>query len=298
MTEFTLTAKDGLVLSVAYFPVENPKGCVQMIHGALEHKERYYPFIQYLNQNGYAAIISDNRGHGASVSEKYPLGYMNGVKEVISDQRMITDYIKRQLPGTKLFLFGHSLGSCFARCYLQEYDAQFAGLILCGTANYISAVPVGLLIGRLCTLFTGKHGYSKLLHILEGGDKDPADWIAYNPAVIETISQDPLCPDRFQNSGVLTVFEADYELKKYRKYKCRNPQLKILGISGADDPVTGGGAGLADTIDTLKKIGYQNIQNIVYPNMMHEVLNEEKNDVVYQDVLAFLDRGIENVLIG
>lgn len=288
MKEYTLKATDGFSLSVAYFPVEAPKACIQLIHGALEHKERYYDFIWFLNKNGYAAFIADNRGHGASISEQYPLAYMNGVKEIISDQAIITAHIQTLLPGVKIILFGHSLGSCFARCYLQEHDAKLSGLILSGTANYIDTVPIGLFIGRICTLITGKKGYSKVLHALDGGDKVPETWIAYNADAIQTMKNDPLCPKQFCNEGVMTVFAADYELKRYWKFKCRNPELKILSISGADDPVTGGEAGLADTVQTLQKIGYKNVHTIVYPHMMHEVLNETGKEQVYQDVLSFL----------
>lgn len=34
-------------------------------------------------------------GHGLSVNEKYPYGYMNGIDEIIDDQYMVSQYIKR-----------------------------------------------------------------------------------------------------------------------------------------------------------------------------------------------------------
>ncbi|MDU6032245.1 MAG: alpha/beta hydrolase, partial [Peptoniphilus harei] len=58
---------DGFILDGGYFPVEEPKALVQIIHGALEHKERYYYLIKYLNERGYSCFISDNRGHGRSL---------------------------------------------------------------------------------------------------------------------------------------------------------------------------------------------------------------------------------------
>lgn len=271
-------------------PWKGAKLCLQIIHGALEHKERYYPFIQYLNQSGYSVIISDTRGHGASVNQEYPPGYMNGVQEIVSDQLCLTRWIQSKCPGLPIVLFGHSLGSCFARCYLQEHDHEIVGLVMSGTANYIPAVPLGLVIGRICTFFSGKHSYSRILHMLDGGDKAADSWISYNKENLIALASDPLYIPRFQNGGTLTVFSADRQLKMFYKYRCQNPELKILLVSGEDDPVTGGEKGIADTVATLQKIGYNDIQIKVYSHMKHEVLNEKDNERVFRDIIYFLKK--------
>ena len=46
----------------------------------------------------------------------------------------------------------------------------------------------------------------------------------------------------------------------------------------------------ADSILSLKKAGYKNIENIVYKDMLHEVLNEVNKEQVYKDVLDFLEK--------
>ena len=61
-------------------------------------------------------------------------------------------------------------------------------------------------------------------------------------------------------------------------------------ISGEKDPVTKGTKGIADSILSLKKAGYKNIENIVYKDMLHEVLNEVNKEQVYKDVLDFLEK--------
>ena len=46
-----ITSKqDGLKLEIAIMECENPKGIVQFSHGMAEHKERYFDFMQYLNE--------------------------------------------------------------------------------------------------------------------------------------------------------------------------------------------------------------------------------------------------------
>lgn len=63
--------KDGLELEIAIFkPSENPKAIVQISHGMAEHKERYYPFMEFLSKKGFVCVINDHRGHGESVKKK------------------------------------------------------------------------------------------------------------------------------------------------------------------------------------------------------------------------------------
>ncbi|MUK90312.1 alpha/beta fold hydrolase [Ornithinibacillus sp. L9] len=289
MEAIKLKANDGLELSVALSEAKETKALVQMIHGAQEHKERYYEFIEFLTENGFTVIISDTRGHGASINEHYPLGYMDGVGEIIDDQILLTNFIKNRFPGKDLYLFGHSLGSLFARCYLQEHDAEIKKFVMSGTANYVPGVNLGIFLGRVVMLFSGKHGYSRFIRNLSGNNKDDS-WLSASLSNLERYRNDPLCQYDYQNSAMLTVFSADSNLHNYHKFKCRNPDLQILSVTGADDPITGGEKGLKESLDSLRKIGYQHISSIVYPGLKHEVLNEETNEIVYRDIVDFLSK--------
>ncbi|MFS0671722.1 alpha/beta hydrolase [Ornithinibacillus sp. 179-J 7C1 HS] len=287
MEEFKLTAKDGLELSVALFKAKETKALVQMIHGANEHKERYYDFAEFLADHGLTVIIADTRGHGASINEYYPLGYMNGVNEILEDQLIITSYVKARFPKRNLHLFGHSLGSIFARCYLQEHDDEIDKLVLSGTANYVQGVNLAIMVAKVITFFSGKHSYSKILSNIGESSRDES-WLSANKENIKNYLQDPLCNYEYQNNASLTVFNADRQLHSFRKFKCKNPELKILSVVGAEDPVTGGESGLKDSLDSLRRVGYKHITSKVYPGMKHEVLNEVEREVVYWDVLGFL----------
>ena len=289
MEKIIIKADDGFEISAAVFGVEKPKAVVQIVHGSLEHKERYYDFIKFLNEQGYAAIISDNRGHGESVDEYYPRGYMNGPDETISDLYAVTKYAKRIFPKTPLYMLGHSLGTLFARVYLQQHDSEIEKLVLSGTVNYNPFVGLGIFLAKTISLFKGKHGKSRLLNNMAAIKKDDS-WISYSQKNLENYRKDPINIPMWQNGGALTVFHSDRELKKYKKFACKNPSLKILLVSGVDDPITGGKKGLKDTIKTLNKIGYKNTYSIVYLGMKHEILNEDENIKVYQDILQFLQK--------
>ena len=289
MEYVNIKAKDGLMLSAAVFEPDysEPEGIMQIIHGAAEHKKRYFELAEFLCKNNYAVIVSDLRGHGASVNDKYPLGFMDGIEEIIEDQMLITRYIKNRYPDKKLVLFGHSLGSLIARSYLKEHDDEIEKLILSGTVSYVKPAAVGVAVTELVTLVTGKYTCEKFAKFFNGSEADDS-WVCSVPEVLDEVRNDPLCKKVYGNSALLTICRADHELHNYESYKCRNKGLKILSISGSDDPVTGGTKGLKDTKETLRKIGYRNIKNIVYQGMRHEVINEYGKQQVYEDILEFI----------
>jgi hypothetical protein len=48
LEKIKLAANDGLELSTVLFSAEDPKALVQIIHGAVEHKNRYFDFAEFL----------------------------------------------------------------------------------------------------------------------------------------------------------------------------------------------------------------------------------------------------------
>ncbi len=283
-----IAADDGFLLAAALYESENAKGLVQIIHGAVEYKGRYNDFARFLQKNGYTVLVSDNRGHGESVDENYPLGYMDSVERMVADQVQILHWFKQKYPGKELFLFGHSLGSIFARCVLWENDAEIKKLVFSGTVPYISASPIGVWLGKIIVKRNGKMGCNKLLQSMSGLSADNS-WIVYNEESKAAYRADPLCGYEYPNVSTLTVIEADSILHKWEAYKVRNPKLPILSVTGSDDKISGGLKDLKRTQKDLLKIGYPEMQIKVYENMGHEVLNEKENDKVYYDILSFFN---------
>ena len=49
LREFDFVSEfDGLMLSCAIYEAEDVKGVIQFSYGMVEHKERYYPFMEFL----------------------------------------------------------------------------------------------------------------------------------------------------------------------------------------------------------------------------------------------------------
>lgn len=288
MEEFTLRANDGIQLAVTIAEAQETRALVHIIHGAKEHRKRYYPFMEYLRAHGYTVSISDNRGHGESINADYPLGYMDGFEKIIDDQKQLMEHVKERYPKNPVYVFGHSLGSVFARCYLQQYDTDVQKMVLSGTVNYVPGIGAGILLGKGIRALTGKHGYNKFLEQLSFKNQKGDLWISASAHNLENYRKDPLCQYQYQNNAVITMLRAVKELHHVKAFACKNPTLPILSISGEEDPITGGEKGLQDSIQSLRKIGYEHVDKIVYPGMKHEVLHEDEKEIVYKDVLEFL----------
>ena len=65
---------------------------------------------------------------------------------------------------------------------------------------------------------------------------------------------------------------------------------------GENDPCVLGEKGISSSIKTLKNASYTTISKIKYPNMRHEIINERNNDIVYKDILNFINSNAEDIL--
>lgn len=286
MKEFFITANDGLKISAALFEKKNPKAIIQVIHGAMEHKERYYDFCSFLNKNGYAVIVSDNRGHGHSVNDIFFLGNFDSSMRIVEDQYEITQYIKSVYPEKELYMFGHSYGSMLARLYLQDHDNEINKLVLTGTMFPMNIAEIGQGLMRFNKSVFGSNTYKGPVSAIANSGVDI--WVCKDAETMEKYRNDPLVQNcKYTNNAVGCLVEADALMKKIKNYKVKNPSLPILTANGKNDVCRGTFIGLSKTINLLNKIGYNHVFSITYPDMRHEVINETDKATVYDDILKF-----------
>lgn len=286
--EIYLTNYDGHDIFIRLYEVANPKAIVHIIHGMAEHSYNYIDFIKFLNANGFTVIAHDHRGHGKSISEKYPTGYMRLTEEVIDDVYAVNSFARETHPGLEVYMIGHSMGSMISRLYLQKYDDTIDKLVLTGTVEHSKAAGFGLFLGNIITFYFNKYQPAILSPLLPGSKGDDT-WISYNMDNVIDKRNDKQRVQTFLERGVVTIIDMNNKMSKVRRYMVKNPDLSILSATGSDDIVTGSDKGLEYSINTLKNAGYANIDNIVYDHMRHEILNEEDRSVVYEDILEFFN---------
>ena len=297
MEKVFLEAREGYKLSLAIFPVKKAKAVIQIVHGMQEHKERYYPFAEYLNDNGYAVVISDMRGHGEDAPILGHIADDDGEEILVEDQNKIYEYIKENFEGLPVYLFGHSMGSIICLVLLQEYSNNYQKVILSGyvAPNPISGVAV--VLGNLVKA-GGRQKKSKFLANLALGPytkavkdrKTDLDWLSTNEENVQNYIADPLCGFPFTNGSFSALFNLLYRMGQADRYKNVNKELPILLAGGEDDPCTAGEKGRASSKDVLHKAGFNNIEVATFKGMRHEILNETDKASVYQTMLDFLNK--------
>ena len=293
--------QDGLELSLLWLePETEPKGILQISHGMSEYKERYLPFMEYLAKRGYICAIHDHRGHGKSVKYKSDLGYMYGGKEValVEDLHQVTSWLKERYPGLPLYLLGHSMGSLIARNYLKRYDFELEKLILTGPPCENGAADVGLFLSRIEKRFRGAHHKSKLLEVMAFGpyalkfkeEKSRSSWVCSDKEVVKDYDASEYCGFTFSADAfesLMLLMKGTYSKKGWNLMK---PELPILFLAGAEDPCAGGGRKFVKELQFMKAVGYRKVTGKMYPKMRHEILNETKKEMVYENIYQYLER--------
>lgn len=287
---------DGLMIETMLIaPLSNIRGIVQISHGMAEHKERYKDFMTYLAQNGFAAIINDHRGHGKSVKSQADLGYFYTLdtQAIVEDLYNVSKIAKEKYPHLPLYLFSHSMGTLASRLYLKKYDSEISKLILCGPPTKNDAINLAIWLTKISLKVQGAKHRSKLLNYLAFNASNkkfehPNYWLSSDLAEVEKYEQDPLCGYIFTNNGFFNLFLLMKEAFSEHEWNVSNPQMPIILIAGADDPIIQSKKKFQQLEAFLNQVGYHNTTSHLYENMRHELLNEKNKHIVYQDVLDFL----------
>ncbi|MBP8593033.1 MAG: alpha/beta fold hydrolase [Ruminococcus sp.] len=303
--EFEFTSDfDGLVVSaVIAAPSGNVNGVVQIVHGMNEYKERYFPFMDYLAEEGFITVIHDNRGHGKSICSPDDLGFMYraGGKGFVSDIAQLNGIIKKRFPELPLFLIGHSMGSLGARCFLKDHDDQIGGLVVLGCPCYSRFSGFARSIESALSKGLGSRFRSEKIDeaaekmLGKGFENVPHSWICSDPEVVEKFNADPMCNFKYTLNGYEGLLWLMKETYSKKGWQVKNPRLPIRFVSGKDDPCMLSEKKFFKAMDTLEKVGYESISHRFFDGMRHEVLNEKNSMNVYKDIAKTLFSWIDRI---
>lgn len=295
---------DGLNISaIAAVPLREFYGVVQIVHGMCEHKERYFDFMDYLAEQGFASVIHDNRGHGHSVRTSEDLGYMyeDGGKGFIADIAQLNGTIHQMFPDMPCFMMAHSMGSLGARCFLKENDDKINGLIILGSPSYSRlSKPVRAICAAVSRAEKSHERISRIDDAFEklfnrGFGSVKHSWICSQKEVVEKFNSDPLTNFIYTLNGyeaLLYLMKEAYNKKGWQK---KALQLPVRFISGKKDPVMLSEKKFFKSLENLRKKGYESISHRLFDNMRHEILNEKNNIIVYRDIAKTLFSWVDRI---
>lgn len=300
------SAFDGLNIHAAIaVPSGNINGILQIVHGMCEYKERYFPFMDYLAEEGFITVIHDNRGHGKSICSEEDLGflYRNGGQGYVEDIAQLNRIVKEAYPDLPYFMLGHSMGSLGARVFIKNHDAEINGLIVSGSpcfsrfSGFARSIRSGL-SKKLGSRFRSEKISSVMENTFNKNFSDenlPHAWICSDREVVEQYNADPLCSFIFTLNGYEALLYLLKETYSKKGWKVENPSLPIRFLSGKDDPCMISEKHFQKAIDLFVKVGYESVSHRLFDGMRHEILNEKNNSIVYKDIAKTLFSWIDRL---
>jgi len=270
-TQSTLTAADGLRLSVRTFAPVGPRaGTVVLVHGYLEHGGRYAPLAQALCAQGLAVAVADLRGHGHSEG---PRGHVHRFDDYHHDLGRV---LAAQGPGP-LVLMGHSLGGLIALDYGLRGRAPLKGLMVTNPfiAPALRIPRAKLWLGRVA---------QRLWPTLAVRAGLKATDLTSDAQILAQTRADPLIFDR-------TTARWFHEITCAQKRVAQGGPLSMpfLGILGMADPIASPQASLS----CFAKL--QAPMHAVWqrPGELHEVLNERDRHALFAQIAHWARQRLE-----
>lgn len=296
MNERRIPSSDGKhqLFCRVYTPDGEVKGLFHVVHGMTEHIRRYDGFMCEMAANGFVCYGFDNLGHGYTAGDDSDLGYLGDWTMLVEDVRNVTTQMKAEF-GEELpcYLLGHSMGSFIVRC--AATPKLWDKVIVMGTGGPNPASGAGLALIRHKIKKEGERAYAPSIEkLVLGGyakhfkdENDPIAWLSTIKEVRDAYRADKYCMFHFTLNGFETLVTLQSLCNSKKWFQGVSPQLPLLLVSGADDPVGSFGKGVTKVYNNLKKNG-KNVQMKLYPNCRHEILNDTCREEVIRDILEFV----------
>lgn len=264
---------DGITIyTESWLPDATPKAIIVLVHGLAEHIGRYQHVAEAFVGQEYAVYGLDHRTHGRSGGE--PRVYITDFGQVVADLKQYMDTIRAQHPQTKIFIYGHSMGSFISTRYVLQHPADLAGFISSGSPLLIDTTisPIITQVANLLNRLLPRLPFVKL----------DLESISRDPEVVAAYQADPLV--HAQPVRIRMAVGYNNMIGPVRD-QLSQIQIPLLILHGGDDktsPVSGSELLYEKASSTDKTLK-------IYPGLYHEIHNEPEKTTVLNDIQQWLD---------
>lgn len=265
-----------------------PKAAVLLVHGTFVHSGFYAQWANYLSQHGYVVYGLDLRGWGQSQGAGRR-GYVSHFNQYGDDLLLAYQTLRQRYPGIPLFLQGESLGGLVA-LYAQEQGLfPVDGMVL-----NAPAVQPALSLGFLRTpqwmaefeLFTasipGKFMPDQPTLVPGSVVEMFAGLAVKNEALVSDFKNDPYVVHTALPFGFISALREGVNSVQDGMSQVTAPALIVQGTEDTLVPLSSS----QFTLDQLAS-GDKTLRQ--YPGMTHATLHDDGHEVIWQDILAWLD---------
>lgn len=271
------------------------RGVIQLSHGMCEYVERYREYAAYFAQNGFVFAGNDHLGHGATVpKEEY--GRYDRAENLLEDLHTMNGILRQRFPGLPLILYGHSMGSFYARWYAERYGDTISGAVFSGTAGPSLTNSLGRVVAGMIAAIRGPAYVSPLMVKLNFGsynkrcanDGSPNAWLTRDKTVVQAYDADERCTFRFAAATYREMLRVLTHVSKRSWAQALRKDLPVLLISGGQDPVGNYGEGVRQVYAMLGDAGVRDLTCEIDPDGRHELHNELNREETEAYVLDWL----------
>lgn len=303
---FSFQSADGKtgIDAVKWIPADgNYHAILQISHGMVEYIDRYKPFAEFLNANGYMVVGHSHLGHGASVVSKEDWGYFaekDSSNVLIKDMHTLRTIVQSENESLPYFMLAHSMGSYLLRRYLTVYNDNLRGAVIMGTGCVPDAMSkMGRLLCSIMAVFFGWRHRSRFVNSLTfsgpykrfdmDGTNPENNWLCRDVEVVKKYYGEPQCRFIFTLNGFHMLMDTVYYDNQLENIKKTPAKLPIFIVSGQDDPVGDLGEGVKKVYQKYEAAGVKDVTYKLYENDRHEILNELDKDIVFHDILSWME---------
>jgi len=261
--------KNGLYFR--YWPAENAKGVVLLVHGLGEHCQRYEHLAAHLNKAGYALSSMDLPGHGQSTGIRGHIDSFDDYQNAVLRLLKRTKAWHKNLP---IFILGHSMGGLIATRLLLRYQNKFSGAMLSGAAIQSPQEPPAWQVA-IIKLVAKLFPKAKMLAL-------DASAVSRDPAVVKKYMDDPLISkEKLSAQFLVGMTDAMKECKDH----AAQIDLSLKIMHGSADVMTApaGSQFLHDTVSSNDK------QLTMYQGLFHEIFNEPEGEDIFAEMVTWMD---------
>jgi alpha-beta hydrolase superfamily lysophospholipase len=251
-------------------PDTTPRAVVVLAHGFGEHARRYDHVAQRFGEAGLVTYALDHRGHGRSGGKRV---LVRDISEFTADFDTLVGIAKRDNPGLKCIVLGHSMGGGIVFAFGVERPDNYDLMVLSAPA-----VAAQDLVSGIVALA------AKVLGVVAPGlpvQELDFNAISRDPEVVQAYNTDPLVYHGRVPAGIGRALLQVGETMPRRAPALTAPLLVVHGTDDRLIPIEG-------SRRLVECVGSTDVELKEYPGLYHEVFNEPERNQVLDDVVSWI----------
>ncbi len=268
LDDTTVAMADGARLPLRKWEVDNPRAVIVGVHGMGDYSNAFTMPGEWFAERGIATYAYDQRGFG----ETGQRGVWAGSGVMVGDLKSVRDLIAERHPGVPLYVLGLSMGGAVTMV-AQAQGLQVDGVILAAPAiwGWQAMHPA-----YKASLWVAAHTFPDTFATGSGLEIQPSD----NIEMLRAYSKDPLVlyGSRIDAIyGLVTLMDEAYDAAD-------NLTVPALYLYGTKDEIVPAGP----TYNVMGRVPEPR-RLVLYKNGYHMLLRDLQREVVWTDILAWID---------